>query len=76
MRTTIELPESVYQQSKRIARQKGYSIEQFVVQVLERALEAEPTALAGSKPVRFPLISSRHPGTLDLAHFNFDDLLT
>jgi hypothetical protein len=75
MRTTIELPESVYRQSEQIARMKGFSVEQFVVQALERVLEAEPPSPGGSKPIDFPLISSSHPGTLDLADFDFDDLL-
>ena len=75
MRKTIELPDSVYRQSERIARQKGYSVEQFVVHALERALEAEPTMPRSSSPLKFPLISSSRPGTLDLTTFDFDDLL-
>lgn len=75
MRTTIELPESVYQHSEQLARLKGFSVEQFVVQVLERAFEAEPPAQHKLKPVSFPLIRSNRPGTLDVTDFNFDDLL-
>ncbi|MGC2164319.1 MAG: hypothetical protein WA634_20660 [Silvibacterium sp.] len=75
MRTTIELPESIYRQSRQIARRKGFSVEQFIVQTLEHAFETEPSAPSKSKPVSFPLISSNHPSTLDLADFNFDDLL-
>jgi hypothetical protein len=75
MRTTIKLPDSVYQQSERIARLKGYSVEQFVVHTLERALEAEPTISRSSTLIKFPLISSSRPGTLDLTTFDFDDLL-
>lgn len=75
MRTTIELPESVYQHSEELARLKGFSVEQFVVQALERAFEAEPSAPHHLKPVAFPLISSNQPGTLDLTDFDFDDLL-
>lgn len=75
MRTTIELPESVYRQSEKIARQKGASVEQLFVQTLERVLEEEPSKLPGAKSITFPLLSSKCPGTLDLTDFNFDDLL-
>jgi hypothetical protein len=75
MRITIELRESVYKQTEQIARLKGYSVEQFVVHTLERALEAEPSPSRGSTLIKFPLISSDRPGTLDLTDFDFDDLL-
>lgn len=75
MRTTIELPESVYQQSAQIAHLKGFSVEELIVRSLERALEAEPSTPRQSKPVALPLISSSYPGTLDLTDFDFDDLL-
>jgi hypothetical protein len=75
MRTTIELPESVYRQSQKIARLRGFSVEQFLIETLERALQAEPPSAGESRRIDFPLIFSSHPGTLDLADFDFDDLL-
>ncbi|HWG20534.1 MAG TPA: hypothetical protein VG225_08375 [Terracidiphilus sp.] len=75
MRTTIELPESVYLQSEQAARQRGVSVEQFVLRMLERELALEPTAEPRSKRVRLPLIHSQRPGSLDLGSFDFDDLL-
>jgi len=75
MRTTIELPESVYLQSTQIAHLKGFSVEELIVRTLERALSAESPALRQSKPIAFPLTSSSQPGTLDLTDFDFDDLL-
>lgn len=74
MRTTIDLPESIYHHSEQIARQEGSSVEQVIVQTLEHAFESEPPMPHKSEPVSFPLITSRHPGTLDLSDFNFDDL--
>jgi hypothetical protein len=76
MRTTIELPESVYKRSEQLARREGFSVEQFVVRVLERELAYEPAAPPSSKKVSLPLISSKRPGSLDLANFDFDDLLS
>ncbi|HWG22020.1 MAG TPA: hypothetical protein VG225_15925 [Terracidiphilus sp.] len=75
MRATIELPESVYRQSERLARKRGFTVEQFIVRVLERELAHEPTASTSPKRVSLPLITSKHPGSLDLASFDFDDLL-
>ena len=76
MRTTIELPESVYQRSEQLARRRGFSVEQFIVRVLERELAHEPIASSSSKKVSLPLIRSKRPGSLDLANFDFDDLLS
>lgn len=76
MRTTIELPDSVYRQSEKIARLKGFSVEELIVRTLEHALETESPSAPATKRVSFPLISSACPGTLDLTDFDFDDLLT
>ena len=76
MRTTVKLPESVYQQSEELARKRGFSVEQLIVRVLERELAQEPAASPSPKRVTLPLITSKHPGSLDLANFDFDDLLT
>jgi hypothetical protein len=75
MRTAIEISESVFQQSQHIARNKGFSVEQLIVRALERELADAPVASPNSKQVSLPLIASKHPGSLDLANFDFDDLL-
>lgn len=75
MRTTIELPESVYRKGEKVARSKGVTVEEFILQAFERELKAAPDAPSHSKRVTLPLIPSKEPGTLDLKEFNFDDLL-
>jgi hypothetical protein len=75
MRTTIELPESVYLRSEQIARKNGFSVEQLIVRALERELAVESAASQSTKRVNLPLIPSKSPGSLNLADFNFDDLL-
>jgi hypothetical protein len=75
MRTTVKLPESVYRQSEQAARQSGFSVEQFIVRMLERELAQGSASASNSKRVSLPLIVSKHPGTLDLANFDLDDLL-
>lgn len=40
MRTTIELPESVYRKGEKVARTQGVTIEEFIVRAFERELKA------------------------------------
>jgi hypothetical protein len=75
MRTTIELPESVYRKGEKVARTQGVTIEEFIVRAFERELTAEPDTPPHPKRVTLPLIPSKQPGALDLKDFNFDDLL-
>lgn len=75
MRTTIELPESVYRKGEEVARTQGVTIEEFIIRAFERELKTEPDAPSRPKRVTLPLIPSKEPGTLDLKDFNFDDLL-
>lgn len=75
MRTTIDLPDSVYRKGERIARIQGVTIEEFILRAFEREVKAEPEERAAARNVSFPVIRSKHPGTLDLTDFNFDDLL-
>jgi hypothetical protein len=75
MRTTIELPDSVYRKGEKVARTQGVTIEEFIVRAFERELKAESDVPLQSKRVALPLVPSKEPGTLDLKDFNFDDLL-
>jgi hypothetical protein len=75
MRTTIEMPESIYRKGQKIARSKGVTVEEFIIQTFERELKASPDAPPQSKRVTLPLLPSKEPGTLDLKDFNLDDLL-
>ena len=75
MRTTIELPDSVYRKGEQVARAHGVTIEEFIIRTFERELKDEPDTPSHSKRVTLPLVPSNEPGTLDLKDFNFDDLL-
>ena len=77
MRTTIDLPDSVYRKGEKVARTQGVTIEEFIIRTFERELKNEPeTTPSHSKRVTLPLVPSKEPGTLNLKDFNFDDLLT
>jgi hypothetical protein len=75
MRTTIELPDSVYRKGEKVARTQGVTIEEFIARTFERELKDEPEKPAHPRRVMLPLVPSKEPGTLDLRDFNFDDLL-
>lgn len=75
MLTTIELPEAVYRKGEKVARTRGVTIEEFIIQTFERELKAAPDVPSSPKRVTLPLVPSKEPGTLDLKDFNFDDLL-
>jgi hypothetical protein len=75
MRTTIELPDSIYAKGEKVARTQGVTIEEFIVRTFERELKNEPETASHAKRVTLPLVPSKEPGTLDLRDFNFDDLL-
>jgi hypothetical protein len=62
MRTTIELPESVYRKAEEVARTQGVTIEEFIVRAFERELKAGPDAPCHSKGVTLPLVPSKEPG--------------
>jgi predicted DNA-binding ribbon-helix-helix protein len=75
VRTSIELPDAIYYEGERLARAKGYTLEQLIVNVLERELSQKEPSLQSHNRVSLPLIHSQNPGTLDLTNFDFDDLL-
>ena len=75
MRTTIELPDSVYLKGEKVARTQGVTIEEFIIRTFERELKGEPETFSNSKRVTLPLVPSNEPGALNLKDFNFDDLL-
>jgi hypothetical protein len=75
MRTTIDLPDSVYRKGEKVARTQGVTIEEFIIRTFEREPKNEPEMPSHSKRVTLPLVPSKEPGTLNLKDFNFDDLL-
>ena len=76
MQTTVNLPDSLYQKSERLAAARGSTVEQFIVEAVKKEVQGDlGTGAYGHREVELPLIRSRQPGTLDLSKFDFDDLL-
>ncbi len=73
MLTTVNLPDSLYLESEALAASRGATVEQLIVEAVEKAVHAE--GARGYCDVELPVIRSKRPGTLDLSGFDFDDLL-
>jgi hypothetical protein len=79
MQTTVNLPDSLYQKSEALAASRGATVEQLIVQAVAKEVEADlesgSSGACGDREIQLPVIRSNRPGTLDLSHFDFDDLL-
>jgi hypothetical protein len=79
MQTTVNLPDSLYQKSQELAASRGATVEQFIVEAMAREVQdnlgSGASDASGDREIDLPIIRSRRPGTMDLSHFDFDDLL-
>src|ERR1700733_13544630 len=80
MRTTVNLPDSIYKESEALAASRGATVEQFIVEAVRKEVQgnlgSSTSRSFGDRQVDLPVIPSSRPGTLDLSNFNFDDLLS
>jgi hypothetical protein len=74
MLTTVNLPDTLYLESKALAASRGATMEQLIVEAVEKVVHAD--GARGDSDVELPVIRSKSPGTLDLSGFDFDDLLS
>lgn len=74
MRTTVDIPDSVYRRLKTEAAHRGCSVKELVL----RGVKAE---LEGGKParklqaVKLPIIESKRPGWLHLTNHQINEIL-
>ena len=66
MRTTIDLPDSLFRKAKATASLKGLTLKQFVTQAVEREISSSNIPIK-PKRVSLPLVPSRRPGSIDLS---------
>jgi len=75
MRTSIEIPDDVFRQLKILAANRRVTLKALV----QRAVENE-LVRAGKdsrrRRVRFPILDSKQPGSLNLSNAQIEDLLT
>jgi hypothetical protein len=79
MQTTVNLPDPLYQETEALAASRGATVEQFIVEAVAKEVQGNLASGAsgsyGDREIELPVIRSTRPGTLDLSHFDFDDLL-
>ena len=75
MRTTIEIPDTLFRKTKATAALRGSTMKELVVRALEREVGHRRPSKKGSPNVKLP-IHLKSGRKLDLSNFDFDDLLT
>jgi len=79
MQTTVNLPDALYLKSEELAASRGATVEQFIVEAVKKEVQgnlgSDISGSFGDREAELPIIRSMRPGTLDLSHFDFDDLL-
>jgi hypothetical protein len=74
MRTTVDLPDELFRELKTLAVQRGISLKELLRTAVQHELaQAQEPAEAGR--VRFPVLSSKEPGKLQLTNADIEDLL-
>ena len=66
MRTSVDIPEPVYRQMKVKAATEGTTIREIILQGIEMSLREKETPTRKSSRARFPVLKSKHPGSLKL----------
>ena len=64
MRTTVDIPDELYQQAESKAAREGIPMGRLIAQALRRAL-SEPAVIPRQR-IAFPLHHSARPGTLSV----------
>jgi hypothetical protein len=72
MRTTIDLPDAVFRELKAVAARRGTSLKEVVLKAVEE--EIRTAERKNGRRVKFPLLSSKEPGTLHLTNAEIEDL--
>jgi predicted DNA-binding ribbon-helix-helix protein len=74
MRTTIDLPDPLFRELKMAAAQRGTSLKDLIRAAVEEELRKTPPK--AKRRVKFPLLKSSRPGSLNLTNAEIDDLLS
>lgn len=74
MRTTIDMPDTLFRKTKAVAALRGSSMKDLIVRAVEREV-ANPAPTAKRRRAKLPLIHLSPGKKLDLTGFDFDELL-
>ena len=72
MRTTVDLPDTLFRKTKATAALRGSTMKELIVHALEREVETQPRQDENRK---LPIMIWKGKRKLDLSDFDFDDLL-
>ena len=73
MRTTVDLPDSLFRQIKSVAALRGSTLKEFIQEALQRAVTSDRRVRR--RKVTLPLIRSKHPGALRLTNADIENHL-
>ena len=74
MRTTLDLPDTLYRKTKAVAALRGSSMKDLIIRAIEQDVNG-PTTKTKIPRNKFPVIKRPGSPKLDFSGFNFDDLL-
>ena len=72
MRITLDLPDSLFRELKALAARQGRPIKEIVCAAVEE--EIRKAERKSGQRVKFPLLASKEPGTLDLTNAEIEVL--
>lgn len=72
MRTTVEIPDSMYRRLKSKAAREGSSTRAIILRGVKEVLKSERRK--GGVPVSLPIVRSKRPGTLALDNARIYDI--
>jgi hypothetical protein len=76
MRTTIDLPDTLFRKTKATAALRGSTMKELIVRALEREVEFQTRkSEERERDVKLPVMIWKGKRKLDLSDFDFDDLL-
>lgn len=78
MRTTVDIPDTLYRELKGKAAVEGRSVKELILRSVEGELRSSgkpEKKTKRPKRVRLPILKSKEPGTLDLDNERIFDLI-
>ena len=75
MRTTLDLPDSIFRQLKSLAAKRGTTLKQVLRSAVEKEIVAA-IARTEQRRIKVPILKSKEPGSLNLTNAEIEDLLT
>lgn len=74
MRTTIDIPDEMYRELKSRAALESKTVKELILRGVKVTLEVRKPA-AKARRLKFPLITSKRPGSLELDNKTIYDLI-